>query len=151
MMINYLLNFIKSPVEKIRSLDWGNIILYILPENWMDHKKTYILFWSIFSFSIIFFIWAAFAEINQVVRAQGEVIPDSKVHLVQSSIVGPVEEIKVQLGDQVELNQILFLVDYKQSKKYYDIQKQEVEARNNKVKIISKFIISYDLDMVVVL
>ncbi len=140
MMINYLLNIIKSPVEKIRSLDWGNIILYILPENWMDHKKTYILFWSIFLFSVIFFIWAAFAEINQVVRAQGEVIPDSKVHLVQSSIVGPVEEIKVQLGDQVELNQILFLVDYKQSKKYYDIQKQEVEARNNKVKIIEELV-----------
>ena len=93
-----------------------NIIPYLLPESWQSYRKSYILFWSIASFTIIFLIWASIAEVNQVVRAPGVVRPDSKVHLIQSGITGPVEEIKISLADKVEVGDSLFIVDQKPTK-----------------------------------
>jgi len=139
-MINSIKRYLTNLYSKLKDADYGKILEYLLPENWLDYKKSYILFWGIALFSIIFVIWAAFAEINQVVRAQGEVIPDSKVHMIQSSLVGPVEKINIQLGDKVELNQILFHVDRNQAEKIFLISKQEVEAREKKVKIIENLV-----------
>ena len=44
-----------SNAENIKD-NMTNLIPYFLPENWSSYKKTYILFWSIASFTIIFFI-----------------------------------------------------------------------------------------------
>ena len=85
-MINSIKRYLTNLYSKLKDADYGKILEYLLPENWLDYKKSYILFWGIALFSIIFVIWAAFAEINQVVRAQGEVIPDSKVHVIQSKL-----------------------------------------------------------------
>ena len=63
-----------------------NILSFLIPEYWANNKKSFILFWFIASFTVIFIIWASIAEVNQVVRAQGIVIPDSKVHLIQSGV-----------------------------------------------------------------
>jgi len=116
------------------------LIPYFLPENWSQNKKPYILFWSIVSFTIIFIIWAAFAEINQVVRAGGTVRPDSKVHLIQTAIGGPVEEIKVSLGDKAIEGDILFVVDQKSSNDLYNLTNSEVETRARKVEIIEELV-----------
>ena len=116
------------------------LIPYFLPENWSQNKKPYILFWSIVSFTIIFIIWAAFAEINQVVRAGGTVRPDSKVHLIQTAIGGPVEEIKVSLGDKAIEGDILFVVDQKSSNDLYNLTSSEVETRARKVEIIEELV-----------
>ena len=116
------------------------LIPYFLPENWSQNKKPYILFWSIVSFTIIFIIWAAFAEINQVVRASGTVRPDSKVHLIQTAIGGPVEEINVSLGDKAIEGDILFVVDQKSSNDLYNLTNSEVETRARKVEIIEELV-----------
>ena len=116
------------------------LIPYFLPENWSQNKKPYILFWSIVSFTIIFIIWAAFAEINQVVRAAGTVRPDSKVHLIQTAIGGPVEEINVSLGDKATEGDILFVVDQKSSNDLYNLTNSEVETRARKVEIIEELV-----------
>ena len=98
------------------------------------------MFWSIVSFTIIFIIWAAFAEINQVVRASGTVRPDSKVHLIQTAIGGPVEEINVSLGDKAIEGDILFVVDQKSSNDLYNLTNSEVETRARKVEIIEELV-----------
>lgn len=128
-----------SNAENIKD-NMTNLIPYFLPENWSSYKKTYILFWSIASFTIIFFIWAAFAEINQVVRAGGVVRPDSKVHLIQTAIAGPVEEINISLGDEIQAGDILFVVDQKSSIDLYNLSKSEVETRSRKVEIIEELV-----------
>ena len=98
------------------------------------------MFWFIASFTLIFLIWAYFAEINQVVRASGSVRPDSKVHLVQTAMPGPVEDIKVGLGDEVKSGDILFIIDNKRAKQLYQLSETEVETRARKVGIIEELV-----------
>ena len=84
--------------------------------NFSINKGSYILFWSIALFCIIFLIWASLASIDQVVRASGTVVPVSKVHTVQSRVNGVVEEINIKMSDEVEKDQLLFLINHDVSK-----------------------------------
>ena len=61
--------------------------------------------------------------------------PDSKVHLIQSAIPGPIEKINVSLDDKVEIGDILFLIDSTNTKNMYDLAFAEVETRTKKVEI----------------
>ena len=59
----------------------------------------------------IFFIWASNAEIDQVTRAQGQVIPSSRTQVIQSGDGGVIEEMLVKEGDQVERGQTLVTLE----------------------------------------
>ena len=121
--------------EKLRQ-----IVSYLLPENWAKNKKSFILFWLIGSVTVIILICAAFADINQVVRASGTVIPDSKVHIVQSNVSGPIEKINISLGDKVNKGDVLFLVDKENYKRIFELSEIEVETRERKVEIIEELV-----------
>ncbi|MBS9782837.1 MAG: biotin/lipoyl-binding protein, partial [Arcobacter sp.] len=54
-----------------------------------------------------FIIWAYFAKIDEVTRGIGQIIPSSKVQMVQNLEGGIVEEILVKEGDEVKKNQVL--------------------------------------------
>jgi len=116
------------------------IIPFIVPEYWASRKAPFILFWFIGIFTIIFLIWGSIAEVNQVVKAQGVVKPDSKVHLIQSAIPGPIEKINIRLDDKVESGDILFLIDLTNNKNMYDLAFAEVETRLRKVEILTKLV-----------
>lgn len=137
-MFKKVIDKINLSYFKIESL--RKIVPYIVPEYWASNKKSFLLFWFIASFTIIFIIWASLAEVNQVVRAQGKVVPDSKVQLVQSAINGPVEEINIKLDDKIKKGDLLFLINNKNNKKLYDLSKQEAETRRRKVEILSKLV-----------
>jgi len=137
--------FFKKISSQLRSLKINKekmqeILPYLLPEYWGSNKKSFILFWLIGSFTLIFIIWASVAEVNQVVRASGTVVPDSKVHLIQSGIAGSIEEINVKLDDKVSIGDILFLVDNKNRKKAYELAKKEFETRKRRVEILTKLV-----------
>ena len=51
--------------------------------------------------------WASFAEIDQITRAQGQVIASSRTQLVQSPEGGIIEDLLVKQGDVVEVGQLL--------------------------------------------
>lgn len=55
--------------------------------------------------------WASFAEIDQVSRATGQVIPSGRVQIVQSTDGGVIEAINVKEGDRVRKGQILVTLD----------------------------------------
>ena len=112
----------------------------VFPENWNEARKSYALFWIIACFSVLFIIWAGFAEINQVVRATGTVKPDSKIHIVQSAIPGPLEEIKVSLGDEVKSNDVVFVIDNINAQQIFNLSESEVQTRSRKVKIIEELV-----------
>jgi len=139
-MLDKIKNIFKG--HKIKNIfkSLEKAIPYFLPENWAKNRKEFLLFWIIASFTIIFVIWASVSEVNQVVRATGTVIPDSKVHLVQSMEGGPVEEINIALGDKVIQGDVLFLVDYENKKNMYLLTKSEVETRSRKVEIIESLV-----------
>ncbi len=125
--------------DKLKEL-FEIILENVLPENWKESRKSYILFWLIGAFSISFIIWAAFAEINQVVRASGTVTPDSKIHVVQTAIAGPLEDIKISLGDKIKSGDILFIIDNLNAKELHDLAEAEVKTRTKKVEIIEQLV-----------
>ena len=120
--------------------NFQKLLPYLIPEYWASNRKSFILFWLIGSFTVVFVIWASFAGVNQVVRASGTVVPDSKVHLIQSGISGPIEEINIKLDDKVKAGDVLFLIDNVNRKKSYNLAKKEFETRKRRVEILRKLV-----------
>jgi len=60
---------------------------------------------------IIFIVWTSFAEIDEVTRGEGKVIPSNKLQLIQSLEGGIVEKLLVKEGDMVEAGQALVELD----------------------------------------
>lgn len=71
---------------------------------------TWIILTSAFAV-LAFFLWAAWAEIDQITRATGKVIPVAKVQVIQSADGGVIDEIRVREGDVVDKGQLLVLID----------------------------------------
>lgn len=55
--------------------------------------------------------WANWAELDQVTRAQGRVVPFARVQVVQSEEGGAIREIFVREGDRVKAGQLLVELD----------------------------------------
>ncbi|WP_397590859.1 HlyD family efflux transporter periplasmic adaptor subunit [Sphingorhabdus sp.] len=55
--------------------------------------------------------WASLAEIDQVSRASGQVIPSGRIQIVQSTDGGVIEKISVKEGDRVRKGQVLVTLD----------------------------------------
>lgn len=59
----------------------------------------------------LFIIWAAVAQLDEVTRGEGRVIPSKQVQVLQSIDGGLVSEILVHEGDVVQENQLLIKID----------------------------------------
>lgn len=69
------------------------------------------LIWmSLLTLGVLIF-WASTAEIDEVVRGEGKVVPSRQVQVVQSLDGGVVQEILVRPGDKVVKNQVLLRID----------------------------------------
>ena len=108
--------------------------------NFKENKSSYVLYWTIGSFTIVFSIWALFASVDQVVRATGVVAPTSKVHIIQTLNEGVIEKINVKMSDEVEKGQLLFHVNYEVSKNQFDLAKAVRDAQERKVKLIEDLV-----------
>lgn len=60
---------------------------------------------------LMLLLWAAFAEVEEVTRGDGKVIPSKQLQVVQSLDGGVVTEILVQEGQVVEAGQLLLKID----------------------------------------
>lgn len=60
---------------------------------------------------VVFLIWADWAELDQIVRAPGTVIPSSRNQVIQVMEQAMVDEILVQEGEMVKRGQTLLLLD----------------------------------------
>lgn len=74
-------------------------------------RGSRLLLWVSSLVVILLLIWAAFGEIDEVVRGQGKVVPSRQVQVVQSLDGGIVEEILVRPGEHVEQGQVLLRID----------------------------------------
>jgi len=68
---------------------------------------NHLLLLFIVLFFVIFFFWASFAELDEVTRGDGTVIPSTEVQKISSLEGGIVEEFFIKKGDEVEAGQIL--------------------------------------------
>jgi len=136
-MIKRIINsLIKTLVNIKENISIESVTEFFRISDTIQIKKSLILLWVIAVFTIIIVIWAGFSKINQVVSANGEVTPESQVHLIQSALTGPVEEINIKLGDKIKKGEVLFLIANSQHKKTYETSLAEVESRRKKVKIL---------------
>ena len=56
---------------------------------------------------LLFLLWAAIAQVDEVTQGQGRVIPSSKVQLVQAAAPATVSELLVRSGQRVRKGQLL--------------------------------------------
>ncbi len=74
-------------------------------------SSSFRLVWGSFFAIIILLIWAGFAEIDQMARGIGQVVPSQRVQLIQNLEGGIVDEIPVHEGELVEKNQIVMRIN----------------------------------------
>lgn len=89
-------------------------------------KFAPIMLLVIFSFFVFFLIWAALAEIDEVTRGEGKVIPSGQNKMIDHLEGGIVKKIYVREGDTVRQGQVLLLIDntvaearYKEGREHY--------------------------------
>ncbi|MET3596392.1 adhesin transport system membrane fusion protein [Mesorhizobium shonense] len=60
---------------------------------------------------VAFTAWASFAEVDEIARGDGKVIPASKTQIIQASEAGVVQEIAVKIGQTVRKNDLIIRLD----------------------------------------
>jgi len=70
-------------------------------------------------------VWAAVSPLDEVVKAQGKVIPTSKIQVVQSLEGGIIKEIKIEEGQHVKKGQALLIISAVSAKS--DLQDNEIQ------------------------
>ncbi|UCV04799.1 HlyD family type I secretion periplasmic adaptor subunit [Dechloromonas denitrificans] len=88
----------------------------------------------------IFVLWAAVAQLDEVTRGEGKVIPSRQLQVLQSIDGGLVSEILVREGDIVQANQLLIKIDetrFASSVKENQSQSLGLMARAARLKALS--------------
>ncbi|MDO6564942.1 HlyD family type I secretion periplasmic adaptor subunit [Amphritea sp. 1_MG-2023] len=74
-------------------------------------RSSRLLLWAVVCFVLIAIIWAYFAELDEITRGEGSVIPSQQIQVVQYLEGGILKELYVREGDKVEAGQPLLRVD----------------------------------------
>lgn len=85
-------------------------------------------------FFIAFISWAAFSEIDEVVRGSGKVVPSGQTKVLQNLEGGIVSSIKVQEGDKVKKGQTIYTLSNEFFKA--DLRSKEIDLLAFKASII---------------
>lgn len=99
----------KLPVRSNEHLDWS------LDADWARLEQEplrarALLYWGCAIFAALL-VWAGFAQVDEVTRGEGKVIPSRQVQIVQSVDGGVVSDILVHEGETVEAGQVLLRID----------------------------------------
>ena len=99
-------------------------------------KSTSVILYLIFSIVVTFFIWAYYANIDQLVRGESKVIPYGQNQIVQNFEGGIVKEILVEEGDLVQKGDVLIKIENKQYSSTYEkniLEIDELHAKKNRL------------------
>ena len=128
--------------------------------NEKPSRKVDFLFLFIIVFLVFGVIWANLAQIDELARGEGKVMPSSKIQTIQSLDGGIVEEILVKTGELVKKNQPLMKIDTtrfqasleESQESYYQWlamrERLKIEANININKKIPKFELSEKIKVV---
>lgn len=73
-----------------------------------------------------FILWATFAELDQVVTAEGKVSPQSQLQVIEHYEGGRVQKIHVKAGDKVQAGQLLIALSPLQQRSEYNQFKENL-------------------------
>ena len=101
-----------------------------------DEYKPNITLWFILTGMIVLGVWASLAEIDQITRAQGQVIASSRTQIIQSPDGGILLEMLVKEGDNVNKGQVLARLDRaKVEAAYFEAQAKVAALRSSVVRL----------------
>ena len=93
--------------------------------------RTIMYFWLI---AIAMFVtWAYFAQIDEIARGDGDIVPSGENQMVQNLEGGIVEEILVKEGEIVEKNQLLIKIDNQKSQSSFSTNTIKADAIEAKI------------------
>ena len=81
---------------------------------------------------VLFVAWAAWFDIDQTVRAQGQLIPGGRTQVIQVVDGGVLSEIRVQEGDTVKAGQVLAVLEPDRAKASFD----EAQAKHTALRVV---------------
>lgn len=91
------------------------------PSRWHDPLKLIqdeapsevgrIVLWAVSSLIMLLFIWAAIGELDIIAAAEGKLVPQTLMKIVQPAEPGVVKELLVNEGDHVKAGQVLARLD----------------------------------------
>lgn len=111
-MIGRLLDYLlkkRLPLRPDGNQDWDADADWARLEQEPVRARA-LLHWGFFAIAALV-AWAAYAEIDEVTRGEGKVIPSSQLQVVQSVDGGIVSDILVREGETVEAGQLLLRID----------------------------------------
>ena len=103
------------------------------------HVRVVLYIW--FVAVIMFIVWAYFAEVDEITRGSGEIVPSGNNQMVQNLEGGIIQKIMVRPGDFVTKGQPLMKLDNSKSEAQHDsskIKSLELEAKIIRLKAESK-------------
>ena len=101
-----------------------------------------ILLLSIFGFFVLFILWASLAELDEVTRATGRIVPSKQIQVIQNLEGGIVNEILVRQGDEVKAGDVLVKLDRTQFDAEFNRNEEEyfsLEAMITRLRAESNF------------
>ena len=90
------------------------------------------ILWATMLLFVIFIIWAAVSEVEQVTRGQGKVIPASQIQVIQNLEGGILAELHVKVGDTVTKDQLLLRID--QTRFISSVEQNQAKSGANRAK-----------------
>ena len=93
--------------------------------------RVIMFFWVVAIFLLI--TWAYFAQIDEIARGDGEIIPSGENQMIQNLEGGIVEEILVREGEEVVKGQILIKIDNKKSQSSFSSNAIMADALEAKI------------------
>ena len=101
--------------------------------------QSHPVLWVIILALIVFFLWAANANLDQITRAQGEVIASSRTQVIQSSDGGTIQEILVKEGEGVQKGETLVKFDAtKTESSYFEIRSRVAALKATRARLIAE-------------
>lgn len=82
---------------------------------------------------VMFIVWSLWAELDQVTRAPGKVIPFARVQIIQSEQGGAISQIHVREGQQVKAGELLVELDKVQLTAAVDEARAKVAALESRM------------------
>ncbi|MBV7457974.1 HlyD family type I secretion periplasmic adaptor subunit [Acidovorax sp. sif1233] len=98
-----------TPAGAADTLDWADDADWARLQQ--EPLRARVLLRLAVLFLLLLVLWAAYAELDEVTRGDGKVVPTSQVQVIQSVDGGVVEVLPVREGQIVEAGQLLLRVD----------------------------------------
>lgn len=97
----------------------------------MAHRPSKML--SLVILTVVLFIaWSTWFDIDQTVRAQGQLIPGGRTQVIQVVDGGVLSEIRVQEGDNVKAGQVLAILEPDRARAAFD----EAHAKHTALRVV---------------